>query len=98
MLILSQDKRTIVNLDKLKTIELDRETNFKSINIFRETNEVETGVCGLFIGHYATEERAKEVLQEIINEYKLQNYLVYDAETGSIKDVNKNIVFIMPEE
>ena len=98
MLILSQDKRTIVNLDNMKTIELDRETDFKAINIFRETNEVETGVCGLYIGKYATEERAKEVLQEIINEYKSQNYLVYDAETGSIKDVNKNIVFIMPKE
>ena len=69
MIIVSQDKRTIINFDNLKTIELDRETNFTSINIFRETNEVETGVCGLFIGHYATEERAKEVLQEIIKAY-----------------------------
>lgn len=65
MIIVSQDKCAIVNLDNIKTIELDRETDFKSIIIFRETNEVETGVCGLFIGHYATKERAKEVLQEI---------------------------------
>ena len=71
MIIVSQDKRTIINFDNLKTIELDKETNFTSINIFRETNEVETGVCGLFIGHYATEERAKEVLQEIIKHYNL---------------------------
>ena len=98
MLILSQDRRIIVNLDNIKTIELDIIADFKAITIFRETNEVETGVCGLYIGKYDTEERAKEVLQEIINEYKLQNYLVYDAETGSIKDVNKKIVFIMPKE
>lgn len=98
MLILSQDGRIIVNLDNIKTIELDIIADFKAITIFRETNEVETGVCGLYIGKYDTEERAKEVLQEIINEYKSQNYLVYDAETGSIKDVNKNIVFIMPKE
>ena len=69
MVIVSQDKCTIVNLNNIKTIELDRETDFKSIIIFRETNEVETGVCGLLIGHYTTKERAKEVLQEIINTY-----------------------------
>ena len=65
MIIVSQNKEKIVNFDNIKTIELDRETGFKSIIIFRETNEVETGVCGLFIGHYATRERAKEVLAEI---------------------------------
>lgn len=69
MIIVSQDKCTIVNLDNIKTIELERETDFKSIIIFRETNEVETGVCGLLIGHYTTKERAKEVLQEIYKNY-----------------------------
>ena len=69
MIIVSQDKCAIVNLDNIKTIELDRETDFKSIIIFRETNEVEIGVCGLFIGHYTTRERAKEVLQEIITRH-----------------------------
>ena len=69
MIIVSQDKCTIVNLDNIKTIELDRETDFKSIIIFRETNEVETGVCGLLIGHYTTKERAKEVLKEIVEKY-----------------------------
>ena len=69
MIIVSQDKCTIVNLDNIKTIELDEEKDFKSIIIFRETDEVETGVCGLIIGHYTTEERAKEVLQEIIETY-----------------------------
>ena len=29
MIIVSQDKCTIVNLDNIKTIELDRETDFK---------------------------------------------------------------------
>ena len=88
MLILSQDKKEIVNLDNIT-------------NMFILNNTVKcmlTDGGEIYIGVYDTEERAKEVLQEIINEYKLQNYLVYDAETGSIKDVNKNIVFIMPEE
>lgn len=70
MIILSQDKRTIVNLENIKTIELDREMNFASINIFRETNQVETGVCGLYIGHYKTEERAKKVLKDIVSRYE----------------------------
>ena len=75
MLILSQDRRTIVNLDNIKTIELDTIADFKAITIFRETNEVETGVCGLYIGKYATEERAKEVLQEIFKIYRLNKML-----------------------
>ena len=68
MIIVSQDKCTIVNFDNIKTIELDEEKDFKSIIIFRETDEVETGVCGLIIGHYTTEERAKEVLKEIVKQ------------------------------
>ena len=89
MIIVSQDKCTIVNLDNIKTIELDRETHFKSIIIFRETNEVETGVCGLLIGHYTTEERAKEVLQEIIDMYKFNRCEAVGQ---------KNAVYRMPED
>lgn len=104
MIIVSQDKCTIVNLDNIKTIELDRETDFKSIIIFRETNEVETGVCGLFIGHYTTKERAKEVLQEIIKRYS--SYLKLEGGPAILRgqiDIQPNIfnipkVFEMPKE
>ena len=89
MIIVSQDKCAIVNLDNIKTIELNRETDFKSIIIFRETNEVETGVCGLFIGHYATRERAKEVLAEIINMYKFNRCEAVGQ---------KNKIYKMPED
>lgn len=98
MLILSQDRRTIVNLENMKTIELDRITDFKAINIFRETNEVETGVCGLYIGKYATEGRAKEVLQEIIKAY-IENKKC--QETNSIfgySIIPSNTYYEMPEE
>lgn len=94
MIIVSQDKCTIVNLDNIKTIELDRETDFKSIIIFRETNEVETGVCGLLIGHYTTKERAKEVLQEIIKAYLDCNKQSAYANFAYVK----NKVFEMPKE
>lgn len=104
MIIVSQDRCTIVNLDNIKTIELDKETDFKSIIIFRETNKVETGVCGLLIGYYKTKERAKEVLAEIYKKYS-------DWQTmGMIKDIHlqKEIiardkseyfnVYLMPEK
>ena len=94
MIIVSQDKCTIVNLDNIKTIELDRETDFKSIIIFRETNEVETGVCGLLIGHYTTKERAKEVLEEIIKAYLDCNEQNVLAEYAYVK----NKVYEMPTE
>lgn len=104
MIIVSQDKCTIVNLDNIKTIELDRETDFKSIIIFRETNEVETGVCGLLIGHYATRERAKEVLQEIAQTYS--SYLKLEGGPAILQgqmDIQPNIfnipkVYEMPEK
>lgn len=86
MLILSQDRRAIVNLDKLKTIELDKFSNYKSIKIFRETDEVEAGVCELCIGEYETEERAKEVLQEIMDAYS--HFIYY----------NNQATFIMPKD
>ena len=89
MIIVSQDKEKIINFDNIKTIELDRETGFKSIIIFRETSEVETGVCGLFIGHYATRERAKEVLQEIIDMYKFNRCEAVGQ---------KNAIYKMPED
>lgn len=104
MVIVSQDKCTIVNLDNIKTIELDRETDFTSIIIFRETNEVETGVCGLLIGHYTTEERAKEVLQEIAQTYS--SYLKLEGGPAILQgqiDIQPNIfnipkVYEMPKE
>lgn len=95
MIIVSQDECAIVNLDNIKTIELDRETDFKSIIIFRETNEVETGVCGLFIGHYATRERAKEVLQEIIKSYRYYRTAECDGYTNVLQET---AVFEMPED
>lgn len=95
MIIVSQDKNKIVNFNNIKTIELDRETDLKSIIIFRETNETETGVCGLFIGHYATKERAKEVLQEIIKSYR--NYRTAECD-GYTNVLQETAVFEMPED
>lgn len=63
MIIVSQDKRDVLNFDFTQRIGLDRETNFTSIVAYQNGNaEVE---C-MWLGSYKTEERAKKVLQEII--------------------------------
>lgn len=95
MVIISQDKRSIINFENIKTIELDGNTNYTSINIFRETNEVETGVCGLFIGHYETEERAKKVLEKIASFYEKSKRNDCDSMKFYFEDA---YVFRMPEE
>ena len=98
MLILSQDRRAIVNLDKLKTIELDKFSNYKSIKIFRETDEVEAGVCELCIGEYETKKRAKEVLQEIIERYDvLKKNITYAQGDGGFT-FNEHYYYEMPEK
>lgn len=98
MIIVSQDKCTIVNLDNIKTIELDRETDFKSIIIFRETNEVETGVCGLLIGHYTTRERAKEVLQELWEFYEIAKRYECSSNNGVTIFLTLKFTYQMPEK
>ena len=68
MLILSQDKTNIINFDNVKWICIDSSDNTVNINI--------DYVGNVPIAEYKTEERAKEVLQEIIECYK--KYQVYE--------------------
>ena len=64
MLIISQDKSEIINFDKVQNIYVSG--RFISLNFELNNNEV--------IGTYETEERAKEVLKEILEAYKNCNY------------------------
>ena len=61
MIIVSQDKRTILNFDNSTTIRIYK----TSCNYGIEACLINTNIADL--GEYATEKRAKEVLQEIIN-------------------------------
>ena len=91
MLILSQDKTKTT-----ENIELDIKWNLIS-------NEVESYTifsikdCRNF-GIYDTEERAKEVLQEIIKVYKTQTQVMYNAENYTTKYLNMKLVYEMPEK
>lgn len=63
MIIVSQDKKTIVNFDKVKSIWIDD-------NVLDKTNtEFEICADGETLGFYTTEKRAKEVLEEIAGKY-----------------------------
>ena len=63
MIIVSQDKQELVNVNKIENIwiNVDCEGRF-TIEATANTNTT--------LGHYGTEERAKEVLQEIITRYE----------------------------
>lgn len=70
MIIVSQDKRKIVNFDNLFNIDYYKiDGNFEI-----DANTENDSVC---LGHYKTEERAKEVLDWIVTCYtgdgKIQN-------------------------
>ena len=80
MIIVSQDKDKIVNFDNIAHIFISKDSEKHYLIEYGKMN----GSSEL-LGIYVTEERAKEVLQEIINKYKQWN-----------KDDN-NAVTIMPK-
>ncbi len=66
MIIVSQDKTEIINFDNVNTL---RATKKGFIVSYENTYKAEDD-CSNILGKYETEERAKEVLQEIIKQYK----------------------------
>lgn len=89
MVIVSQDKKVITNFDNTLGIQIEE-------NIINADGEKDYGIetitekrtCG--IGIYATEERAKEVLQEIVELYRNQ--------VNKYHYTNVNNVYEMPKE
>lgn len=81
MIIVSQDKTKIVNFDNLTQIYITRDEEETATFIRYET------VDSLYddLGQYKTEERAKEVLQEIID--KFMEYGQIQNLAGDIKQV-----------
>ena len=86
MLIVSQDRKTIINFNNICRIDVnDWKENCFTIDCF----DVSDFEC--MLGRYETEERAKEVLKEIADRYEileLARYssryeLVYGAHTYS---------------
>ena len=92
MLILSQDKKRIVNFDNLTQVYI---TNCQEDNTgyFIRFETVDSLYEDL--GDYATEERAKEVLQEIIKEYRDYRTAECDGYTNVLQET---AVYEMPEK
>jgi hypothetical protein len=86
MIIVSQDKRFIVNFSNIYSIGLDEANRIYYINC---TFEKANGTLGI----YETEERAKEVLQEIIKNIENWENLKAGQPSGICK-----FVYEMPKE
>ena len=105
MIIVSQDKDKIVNFDNLTQIYITRDEEETATFIRYET------VGGLYddLGQYKTEERAKEVLQEIILFFKDEKMFHINKSTLNnldeivepkyiLRPVSRPKVYEMPEE
>ena len=88
MIIVSQDKTKIVNFDNLIQIYITQDEE-ETANFIRYES-----VDSLYedLAEYKTEERAKEVLQEIISKYKTT---LYNSKTNETV-VNIPKVYEMP--
>ena len=84
MIIVSQDKVANINYN-----------NIEAIYMLKKDDKIEINVRGNYdytIGKYETEERAKEVLQEIVSKYKTT---LYNSKTNETV-VNIPKVYEMP--
>ena len=90
MLILSQDQSFILNFDNIESIEIGNfeENRGRGIIYARLTSDY-----FYTIGEYNTIERAKEVLQEIIKNYKINDLIQSDSVT-----IRNKVVYEMPEK
>ena len=89
MIIVSQNKDIIANFDNITSLDTDQcngvyvvECNFTNRN-------------NVYLGEYKSEERAKEVLQEIIKSYRYYRTAECDGYTNVLEET---AVFEMPEE
>lgn len=85
MIIVSQDNKKIFNFNNISLIFIQHENE-----IWIDTEKT----CNL-LGKYATEQRAKEVLQEIITHYRDYRTAECDGYTNVLQET---AVFEIPEK
>lgn len=72
MMILSQDGKKIVSTDNINYIEFEeKETNYRS---YIYTIKAEFTKGQTLLGKYKTYERAKEILEDMYKQLKIQNF------------------------
>ena len=89
MIIVSQNKKNIYNFNNVKSIDIVGNEIYITDDILSDM-----GTC---IANYETEERAKEVLQQIINKYK-EYHSLYDVKEQTLGVLNVPKVYEMPKE
>lgn len=95
MIIVSQDKKNLINFDNVTQIfiVIDKENEnqkpylvrYESVGDYYET-----------LGNYATEERAKEVLRELIE--KIKNKSTVEMDAIGVKTEISDGIYEMPQE
>ena len=98
MIIINQDKTEIFNFEEIFRLYVDNWSNEEfetEPNCFCiKAEKSSDNMIYAFLGEYKTEERAKEVLQEIVSKYKTTLYNSITNETV----VNIPKVYEMPKE
>ena len=98
MIIINQDKTEIFNFEEIFRLYVDNWSNEEfetEPNCFCiKAEKSSDNMIYAFLGEYKTEERAKEVLQEIVSKYKTT---LYNSKTNETV-VNVPKVFEMPKE
>lgn len=100
MIIVSQDKMEIFNFDEIFRLYVDNWSNEEFAtepNCFciKAEKSSDNMICA-FLGEYKTEERAKEILQEIIEFYEISR--TYESKNGVIVFRDNKFIYEMPEE
>ena len=92
MIIVNQDKNAILNFDNTTTIKTEEQRENYTIVARVNNGHIAT------LGEYATEERAKEVLQEILKYYNsLKRKSVYAIGDGNFT-FSEKFYYEMPKE
>lgn len=93
MIIVSQDRDLIINFDNVTVIGI-AQNNSKEIDSITVDKEEQ------YLGEYKTEERAKEVLAEIIKSYRDYRTAECDGYTVSCNKfvLQETVAFEMPED
>ena len=90
MIIVSQDKMEIINLDRVTEISVSK-------NYICVTDRIEQK-AGYIIATYKTEERAKEVLKEIVESIIKNRTIDNDNSALGFSIIASNTYYEMPED
>lgn len=95
MIIVSQDRRMIINFENIVGVLIRK--NVKE-DIYQIQCKSENEKNARIIGKYKTEERAKEILQEIYEFYEIAKRFECSSNNGVTIFTEPRFAYSMPEE